>query len=51
MQPRQSNGELPIVPFMNLKLGNDAIDKGVDGGLAYKGKAPDLGAFEFGVLK
>ena len=51
MQPRPSNGELPIVPFMNLKLGNDAIDKGVDGGLAYKGKAPDLGAFEFGVLK
>ncbi len=51
VQPRQPNGELPIIPFMKLKSGNDAIDKGVDGGLAYKGKAPDLGAFEFGVLK
>jgi hypothetical protein len=46
--PRQSNGELPSVPFMKLKAGNDAIDKGVDVGLPFKGKAPDLGAFEFG---
>lgn len=51
VQPRQPNGELPIVPFMKLKVGNDAIDIGVDAGLPFKGKAPDLGAFEFGVLK
>ena len=51
MQPRQPNGEQPIMPFMKLKLGNDAIDKGVDARPSFKGKAPDLGAFEFGVLK
>ena len=44
-------GELPVVPFMKLKVGNDAIDRGVDAGLPFKGKAPDLGAFECGVLK
>ncbi len=51
VQPRMPNGDLPVVPFMKLKAGNDAIDKGVDASLAYKGKAPDLGAFEFGVLR
>ena len=51
VQPRQPNGDLPVVPFMKLKAGNDAIDKGVDAGLSFKGKAPDLGAFEFGVLR
>lgn len=51
VKPRQPNGDLPVIPFMKLKPGNDAIDKGVDVGLPFKGKAPDLGAFEFGVLK
>lgn len=51
IKPREPNGDLPIVPFMKLKAGNDAIDQGVDVGLPYKGKAPDLGAFEFGVLR
>jgi hypothetical protein len=46
--PRQPNGDLPSVPFMKLKTGNDAIDRGVDVGLPFNGKAPDLGAFEFG---
>jgi hypothetical protein len=46
--PRQPNGELPSVPFMKLKTGSGAIDKGVDVGLPFKGRAPDLGAFEFG---
>lgn len=46
--PRQAYGDLPSVPFMKLKAGNDAIDKGVDVGLPFKGKGPDLGAFEFG---
>jgi hypothetical protein len=36
---------------MKLKAGSDAIDKGVDIGLPFKGKAPDLGAFEYGVAK
>jgi Right handed beta helix region len=46
--PRQSNGDLPSIPFMKLRAGNDAIDKGVDVGLPFTGRAPDLGAFEFG---
>lgn len=48
VQPRMPNGDLPVVPFMKLKAGNDAIDKGMDAGLTFKGKTPDLGAFEFG---
>ncbi|MES2924395.1 MAG: right-handed parallel beta-helix repeat-containing protein [Verrucomicrobiota bacterium] len=51
VQPRMPNGDLPVVPFMKLKAGNNAIDKGVDASLAFKGKAPDLGAFEFGVVR
>ncbi|MBC8001065.1 MAG: DUF4990 domain-containing protein, partial [Opitutaceae bacterium] len=51
VQPRQPNGGLPVVPFMKLKVGSAAIDRGVDAGLPFKGKAPDLGAFEFGVSK
>lgn len=46
--PRQPDGSLPSVPFMKLKAGNDAIDKGVKVGLPFTGKAPDLGAFEYG---
>jgi hypothetical protein len=37
--------------FMKLKSGNAAIDKGVDIGLPFKGKAPDLGAFEYEVRR
>ena len=33
---------------MKLRAGSDAIDKGVDAGLPFNGKAPDLGAFESG---
>ena len=51
IQPRHPNGDLPVIPFMKLKPGNGAIDKGVDVGLPFKGKAPDLGAFEFGVSR
>lgn len=48
IQPRQSNGDLPDIGFMKLKAGNPAIDMGVDVKLPFKGKAPDLGAFESG---
>jgi hypothetical protein len=44
--PRQADGNLPVLPLMRLKAGSDLIDAGVDVGLPYKGKAPDLGAFE-----
>ena len=48
MQPRQANGDFPCVPFMKLKAGSKAIDRGVEVGIPFTGNAPDLGAFEFG---
>ena len=48
---RQPNGKGVIVVSMKLKLSYAVIDKGVDAGLSFKGKAPDLGGFEFGVLQ
>jgi hypothetical protein len=46
--PRQSDGSLPITNFLHLAAGSALIDVGVNVGLAYAGKAPDLGAFESG---
>jgi len=46
--PRQADGSLPDVPFMKLKPTSQFVDKGVDIGFPFKGKAPDLGAFESG---
>ena len=43
---RKSDGSLPDIKFMHLKQGSDFIDAGVDIGISYKGKAPDIGAFE-----
>jgi hypothetical protein len=43
---RQADGSLPNIDFMHLARGSDLIDAGVDLGLPFKGKAPDLGAFE-----
>lgn len=44
--PRQSNGNLPDIAFMHLAPKSKLIDKGVDVGLPFTGKAPDLGCFE-----
>jgi hypothetical protein len=44
--PRQKDGSLPHLKFLKLKKGSDLIDAGTDIGLPYKGKAPDLGAYE-----
>jgi hypothetical protein len=44
--PRQADGSLPVIEFMHLASGSDLIDAGVDLGIPYNGKAPDLGAFE-----
>jgi hypothetical protein len=44
--PRQADGSLPEIAFMHLTSGSDLIDSGVDLGIPFKGKAPDLGAFE-----
>ncbi|MEN8204255.1 MAG: right-handed parallel beta-helix repeat-containing protein [Bacteroidota bacterium] len=43
---RQKDGRLPDLPFLKLHPGSNLIDRGVDVGLPYHGKAPDLGAFE-----
>ncbi|WP_242092886.1 right-handed parallel beta-helix repeat-containing protein [Aestuariivivens sediminicola] len=45
--PRNADGSLPDIDFMNLVNGSDLIDGGVDVGLPYNGSAPDLGAFEY----
>jgi hypothetical protein len=44
--PRQADGSLPNLTFMNLTPGSDLIDAGLNVGLPYNGAAPDLGAFE-----
>ncbi len=46
--PRKADGSLPEVAFMKLKPTSQFVDKGVDIGFPFKGKAPDLGAFESG---
>ncbi len=45
--PRMDDGSLPTVSFMRLVEGSDLIERGVDVGLPYKGKAPDLGCYEY----
>lgn len=51
IKPRQADGGLPEMAFLHLAPGSELIDKGVDVGLPFAGKAPDLGAFEFGAGK
>jgi uncharacterized protein (DUF2141 family)/signal peptidase I len=46
--PRKPDGSLPdLNGFLKLKAGSKAVDAGVDVGLPYFGKAPDLGAYEY----
>jgi hypothetical protein len=44
--PRKPDGSLPDVPMFHPSAASAVIDRGVDVGLPYRGKAPDLGAFE-----
>jgi hypothetical protein len=44
--PRQSDGSLPVLPYLRLAATSTLIDKGANVGLPYSGSAPDLGAFE-----
>ncbi len=46
--PRKADGSLPNIHFMQLKSGSQFIDKGKNIGFPFKGKQPDLGAFEAG---
>ncbi|HEU5397466.1 MAG TPA: pectate lyase [Verrucomicrobiae bacterium] len=48
MAPRQADGSLPDLTFMELTNGSDCIDAGTNLGFAYYPAAPDLGAFETG---
>jgi hypothetical protein len=44
--PRQADGSLPSLPYLHLASNSTLIDRGINVGLPYNGKAPDLGAFE-----
>ena len=44
---RNPDGSLPESDFLRLAPGSDAIDAGTDVGLAFIGRAPGLGAFEY----
>ena len=46
LSPRDSNGNLQSNNFFRLAPGSLLIDAGVDVGIPYNGKAPDLGAYE-----
>jgi len=48
--PRQADGSLPDIDFLKLAKNSQMIDKGVNVGLKYEGKAPDLGAYEYGYV-
>jgi Right handed beta helix region len=48
--PRRVDGSLPDLAFLKLKPGSDLIDKGVDIAQPFAGQAPDLGAFETGLV-
>ena len=44
--PRKPDGSLPDIPMFHPSAASAVIDRGVDVGLPWRGKAPDLGAFE-----
>jgi hypothetical protein len=44
--PRKPDGTLPLMPHLRLASGSGLIDKRVDVGSPYAGKAPDMGAFQ-----
>lgn len=46
--PRMANGSLPDNGFLHLADGSSLIDAGTKVGLSFSGKAPDIGAFEYG---
>jgi uncharacterized repeat protein (TIGR02059 family) len=44
--PRKADGSLPDMNFLHLVTGSDLIDAGIDVGIPFSGKGPDLGPFE-----
>jgi pectate lyase len=47
--PRQTNGDLPYIAFLQLVSSSDLVDAGTNIGFPFAGTAPDLGAFEYGL--
>jgi hypothetical protein len=45
---RTPGGSLPDISFMKLSQGSCLIDAGIEVGMSFRGKAPDIGAFESG---
>lgn len=45
-KPRKPDGALPEINFLKSARKSVLIDAGINAGFPYKGKAPDLGAFE-----
>jgi hypothetical protein len=45
--PRKPDGSLPAISFMHLVRKSDLLNAGMKTDVYYKGKAPDIGAFEF----
>ncbi len=45
-QPRQPNGDLPIIAFLHPAEGSPIIAAGVEVGLPHQGAKPNLGAFD-----
>ena len=45
--PRNPDGSIPESGFLRLAPNSDAIDVGMEVGLPFAGKAPDLGTFEY----
>lgn len=48
-RPRKADGSLPDINLLHLVTGSHLVDAGIDVGIPYSGKAPDLGAFELQV--
>jgi hypothetical protein len=46
LAPRREDGGLPATPFLRPVPGGRLVDRGVNLGNPFTGKAPDLGAFE-----
>lgn len=49
-RPRLSDGSLPAITFLQLVSGSDLLNVGMNVGLPFSGSAPDLGAFESGLV-
>lgn len=47
-RPRQANGSLPVITFLQLTSNSDLINAGVNVGLPYNGSAPDITSTETG---